>query len=103
MTGSIDCANWVWKNCPTAYHGQYQGKKEVPAVTLECIADDQLSIWHFLFGTPGSANHNNVLESSNLSDKIANGTYPLPVSYKIAGKTRTIPYWLADGIYPKWP
>ena len=57
----------------------------------------------FVFGTPGSANDITVLESSTLSDKIANGTYPLPVSYKIAGETLTIPYWLADVVYPKSP
>ena len=42
MLGSIDCCKWTWKNCPTAYHGQYQVKEGVPPVTLEVIADDRL-------------------------------------------------------------
>lgn len=102
MIGSIDCAKWVWKNGPTAHHGHYQGKEGVPAMTLECIADDQLWIWHMFLVMPGSANDINVLDSSTLSNKIANGTYPLAIEYEIGGETRSIPCWLADGIYPTW-
>lgn len=37
MLGSIDCCKWVWKNCPNAYHGEYEGKEKVPTITLEAI------------------------------------------------------------------
>ena len=103
MIGSIDCSKWFWKNCPTALHGQYEGKEGKPALTIEVIADDQLWIWHSFFGTPGCANDINVLEASTLSNKIADCTYPPPIEYQIFGETRNIPYWLADGVYPRWP
>ena len=103
MMGSIDCAKWYWKNCPTAYHGQYQGKEGEAALTVEVIADDQLWIWHYLFGMPDCANDINVLEASTLSTKIADGTYPPSLEYEINEEKRSIPYWLADGIYPRWP
>lgn len=101
--GSIDCCKWEWKNCPTALHGQYEGKEGVPTITLEAIADETLWIWHAFFGMPGCLNDINVLDASPLFNKIASGEYPLPISYEIAGEARDIPYWLADGIYPEWP
>ena len=103
MIGSIDCSKWVWKNFPAAYRGRYQGKEGVPALKLECIADDQLYIWHAFFGMPGCANDINVLNASTLQNQIADGTYPPSMKYKISGTMRNILYWLADGIYPKWP
>ena len=103
MIASIDCMKWRWKNCPTAWHGQYEGKEGVPVVVLEAIADRNLRIWHHFFGYPGSGNDINVLESSTLNNKLSSGEFPYPTEYKISGVTRTIPYFLSDGIYPRWP
>lgn len=77
MIGSIDCCKWVWKNCPTAYHGQYKGKEKVPSITLEAICDDRLYFWHVYFGVAGCNNDITVLESSPLFGKISNGSYPM--------------------------
>ena len=103
MLGSIDCSKWEWKNCPTAYHGQYKGKEKVPTVTLEAICDQSLWIWHAFFGLPGCLNDVNVVEASPLTQKIARGEYPPPVEYVVNGVRRNKPYWLCDSIYPKWP
>ena len=75
MMGSINCAKWYWKNCPTAYHGQYQGKEGEAVLTVEVIADDQLLIWHYFLGMPVCANDINVWKASTLSNKIADRTY----------------------------
>jgi len=92
MMRSIDCCKWLWKNCPTAYHGQYEGKEGVPAVTIEAIADDCLWFWHVFFGMPGCANAINVLDASPLSNKMSDGSYPPSVEYTIADGKRHLPY-----------
>jgi hypothetical protein len=73
MLGLIDCMHWEWKNCPTAWHGVFQGKEkvrisffqvkfcgsscslwsgvkiQVPTIVLEAVASYNLWIWHAWF------------------------------------------------------
>ena len=65
MLGSLDCMHWKWKNCPTAWVGQYAGRSESPTIILEAVADYDLWIWHAYFGMPGTNNDINVLKLSN--------------------------------------
>ncbi|KAL5540431.1 hypothetical protein UlMin_044947 [Ulmus minor] len=81
MLGSLDCMHWKWKNCPTAWAGQYAGRSGSPTIILEAVADYDLWIWHAYFGLPGIAP---------------------PAHYVIQGKEYNMGYYLADGIYPKW-
>ena len=101
MLGSIDCMLWEWKNCPTAWQGQYTGHVHKPTIILEALASQDLWIWHAFFGLPGSHNDINVLHCSHLFGKLAEGEAPL-VNYTINGHSYSMGYYLADGIYPKW-
>uniref|UniRef100_A0A2N9I4H8 DDE Tnp4 domain-containing protein n=1 Tax=Fagus sylvatica TaxID=28930 RepID=A0A2N9I4H8_FAGSY len=101
MLGSIDCMHWKWKNCPTAWKGQYTGHSREPTLILEAIASYDRWIWHAFFGLPGSHNDINVLEHSSVFTELAQGRAP-PVNYSINGHDYTMGYYLADGIYPQW-
>ncbi|XP_075481327.1 uncharacterized protein LOC142522042 [Primulina tabacum] len=82
MLGSLDCMHWRWKNCPTAWAGQYAGRSGSPTIILEAVADYDLWIWHAYFGMPGTNNDINVLESSSLFSNLAQGIAP-PAHYNI--------------------
>nr|XP_025877665.1 putative nuclease HARBI1 [Oryza sativa Japonica Group] len=101
MLGSLDCIHWQWKNCPTAWQGQYKGKEGVPTIVLEAVASRDRRFWHAFFGSPGSHNDINVLQRSPLFAKLAEGKAP-KVNYSINGHDYTMGYYLADGIYPSW-
>ena len=68
MLGSLNCMHWQWKNCPTAWRGQFTSgyKGSHPTMILKAVADHRLWIWHAYFGVAGSNNGINVLNSSNL-------------------------------------
>uniref|UniRef100_A0A0D3C1P6 Myb-like domain-containing protein n=1 Tax=Brassica oleracea var. oleracea TaxID=109376 RepID=A0A0D3C1P6_BRAOL len=44
MIGSIDCMHWEWKNCPTAWKGQYTRGSGKPTIVLEAVALQDLWI-----------------------------------------------------------
>lgn len=101
MLGSLDCMHWEWKNCPTAYHGQYTGHTHRPTIVLEAVASYDLWIWHAFFGMPGSNNDINVFDASNVFANLRDGRAPA-VNFIINGHEYTMGYYFADGIYLPW-
>jgi hypothetical protein len=101
MLGSIDYMHWKWKNCPTAWQGNFTGHIREPTIILEAVASYDLWIWHAFFGLPGSHNDINVLERSSIFTELAEGRAP-SVNYSINCNNYTMGYYLADGIYPPW-
>ncbi|KAL0742324.1 hypothetical protein Bca4012_083837 [Brassica carinata] len=101
MIGSIDCMHWEWKNCPTAWKGQYARGSEKPTIVLEAVASYDLWIWHAFFGCPGTLNDINILDRSPVFDDIINGEAPR-VCFSVNGNQYRMAYYLTDGIYPKW-
>ncbi|XP_020270675.1 uncharacterized protein LOC109845820 [Asparagus officinalis] len=103
MIGSIDCMHWQWKNYPKAWQGQFtSGHKGTATVILEAVASYDLWIWHAFLGLPGSLNDINVLDRSPVFDDIESGEAPR-VNFTVNGREYNLAYYLADGIYPKWP
>ncbi|KAG2307901.1 hypothetical protein Bca52824_027649 [Brassica carinata] len=101
MIGSIDCMHWEWKNCPTAWRGQYTRGSAKPTIVLEIVASHDLWIWHAFFGLPSTLNDINVLDQSPVFDDILHGRAP-KVNFKVNNHTYRLAYYLTDGIYPKW-
>uniref|UniRef100_A0A0D3BCD1 DDE Tnp4 domain-containing protein n=1 Tax=Brassica oleracea var. oleracea TaxID=109376 RepID=A0A0D3BCD1_BRAOL len=100
MIGSIDCMHWEWKNCPTAWKGQYCRGSGKPTIVLEAVASYDLWIWQAFFGPPGTLNDINVLDRSPVFDDIIKGHAP-EVTYYVNGREYHLTYYLTDDIYPK--
>lgn len=52
--GSIDCSHRKWSACPKGLHGQFQSREKGRSVVIEAICDEDLWIWHWFVGAPGS-------------------------------------------------
>lgn len=102
MLGSIDCTHWNWRNCPTAWRGQYmRGDHEYPTIILEAVASQDTWIWHSYFGMAGSHNDLNVLYQSPIFNPEELGTAP-PAPFTVNNQFYQRGYYLVDGIYPDW-
>jgi len=102
MLGCLDCMHVIWKNCPVAFQGAFQGKEGVPSLVLEAMADYNLWIWHAVFGFAGALNDLNIWENSSLLQDMVDGTMStLDFEFTIAGKIFKKLFILVDGIYPE--
>ncbi len=101
MIGSLDCSHFVWKNCPVAYQGQFQGKEGRPTLVVEAMADYNLYCWHAIFGYAGTLNDLTVWDNSFLLKAICDGSFEeMDFPFTIAGEQFDQLYMLVDGIYP---
>ncbi|CAL9001974.1 unnamed protein product, partial [Prunus brigantina] len=96
MIGSIDCMHWQWKNCPTAWQGDYGNKKGQKSMILEVVASFDTWIWHAFFGVAGSQNDLNMLSQSSVFDDVLRGQAP-QITYKINNTVYSGGYYLMLG------
>ncbi|CAL9004399.1 unnamed protein product [Prunus brigantina] len=101
MIGSIDCMHWQWKNCPSAWQGDYGNQKGQKSIILEAVAGFDTWVWHAFFGVAGSQNDLNVLGQSPVFNDVLRGEGPT-ITYQINNTVYQNGYYLADGIYPRW-
>ncbi|KAL6272650.1 hypothetical protein ACE6H2_023342 [Prunus campanulata] len=101
MIGSIDCMHWQWKNCPTAWQGDYGNRKGQKSIILEAVAGFDTWVWHAFFGVASSQNDLNVLGQSPVFNNILRGQGP-NITYQVNNTVYQRRYYLADGIYPRW-
>ncbi|CAL2232277.1 unnamed protein product [Prunus armeniaca] len=101
MIGSIDCMHWQWKNCPSAWQGDYGNRKGQKSIILEAVAGFDTWVWHAFFGVAGSQNDLNVLGQSPVFNDILRGECP-NITYEVNNTVYQNGYYLADGIYPRW-
>jgi len=102
--GSLDCSHWEWAACPKGLAGQYQNRKKRRSIIMETVCDEDLYIWHFFIGAPGSLNDLNVFRISPLYFDVVEGVWPPKLfSFCVNGRTRRLLYYLTDGVYSKYP
>jgi len=101
--GSLDCSHWQWSACPRGRAGTYQGRDGQRSIVIEAICDEDSWIYHIFAGCPGSLNDINVLYQSPLYMNVITGKWPpRDFPFTVNGNTRTLLYYLVDGIYPRF-
>lgn len=103
--GSLDCTHWRWTKCPVAFQGMYQkgGRARLRTIVLETVCDEDMWMRHIFAGSPGSNNDLNVLAQSPLMVKMNRGQWPpRGLDFTVNGASFHCPYYLVDGIYPRY-
>jgi len=91
------------RQCLTGMAGAYQSRKCKRGIVVEAVCDEDLWVWHLFVGAPGSLNDINVMQQSPLYLDVTGGRWPpRGTPFTIKGRTRTLPYYLVDGIYPRY-
>jgi len=102
--GSLDCTHWEWRGCLKALVGQYMSRQKRRAIVLVTICDHDLYVHHLFVGAPGSHHDLNVLGQSPLFMDMMDGAWPpKDLPYTVNGRTRTMPYYLTNKAYQKFP
>ncbi|CAL8169514.1 unnamed protein product [Prunus armeniaca] len=101
MIGSIDYMHWQWKNCSSAWQGDYGNRKGQKSIILDAVAGFDTWVWHAFFGVAGSQNDLNVLGQSPVFNDILRGECP-NITYQVNNTVYQNGYYLADGIYLRW-
>jgi len=101
--GSLDCCHWEWHQCPTGMSGEYQSRKGKRGIVVEAVCDEDLWVWHLFVGAPGSLNDINFMQQPPLYLDVTGGRWPpRGRPFTINCRTRTLPFYLVDGIYPRY-
>ena len=101
MMGLLDVTKVHWKNCPTAWKGQFQGREKYTGLGLEAVVDNSLWFWHAAFGFPGTLNDINIWERSSLFESMINGEHDnLDFDYVVDEEVFSKLFHLVNGIYP---
>jgi len=83
--------------------GAYQSRKGKRGIVVEAVCDKDLWVWHLFVGAPGSLNDIDVMQQSPLYVDVTGGRWtPRGKPFTINGRTRTLPFYLVDGIYPRY-
>ncbi|KAH9085422.1 hypothetical protein Ae201684P_005130 [Aphanomyces euteiches] len=101
MFGSIDCTDIEWKNCPSAWTGQFQGKSSKATIAIEAVVTQDLWCWSSYIGLAGANNDINIADRSPLLMKWLKGP-ARSITYNIAGRSFKVSNFLADGIYTSY-
>lgn len=101
---SIDCWHLNWKNCPSAWKGQLEGKEGIATLVMEAGVDYNLWFWHAVFGFPETMNDIQISEQSQHYHAIMSGEWAKfvdPINpFCIGSLMTTRSFFPVDGIYP---
>jgi len=83
--------------------GAYQSRKGKRGIVVEAVCDEDMWVRHIFVRAPGRLNDINVMQQSPLYLDVTGGRWPpRGTPFTINGRTHTLPYYLVDGIYPRY-